>query len=392
MPKILRTLLNDEAIGGKLIILASVLALVVANSSYYHIYENFWQQNLTIGINNFVISLDLSQWVSAGLMAIFFLVVGLEIKREVVRGELRRLKTASLPIAAAIGGMIVPACIFLFFNMSHPDNVDGWAIPIATDIAFALGVISLLGRRVSQSLKIFLLTLAIADDIGAIIIIAVFYGSGLSIVPLIIALLVVIFLQLTSKKRFMTLPLFVALGLVLWVAVYKSGIHPSIAGVLLGFLAPLEATKRTSIAESLERYTIPLSTFFIVPLFAFANLGIVLSLNIISGDSSVALAWGIIVGLVIGKVVGITLASWLLIKLKISELPSNSDWFQLIGVGFIAGIGFTVSIFITELAFGSNEQLTEVAKICIIIASTISAISGYLFLRHRKNVEEFLER
>ena len=324
-------------------------------------------------------------------MALFFLVVGLEIKREVVRGELRILRTSLLPIGAAIGGMIVPATIFLVFNYNQPENINGWAIPVATDIAFALGVISLLGRRVPSSLKVFLLTIAVVDDIIAILIIALFYGNGFDLMPLAAAGLIALGIFLSRNTRYLSLPLFAILGIAMWAAVYQSGIHASITGAFLGFLAPLAAYRNTSVAERLERYTIPIATFVVVPLFAFANLGIVLSINSVRGEGAMPLVWGIIGGLVLGKVVGITLATWLLTKLKISELPPNTTWLQIIGVGLIAGIGFTVSVFITELSFVGNQELTDVAKLSIVIASTICAVGGYAFLRYRKKVKTFLE-
>lgn len=391
MPRILKTLLKDEAIGGKLILAAAVLALVIANTPLRQAYEAFWHQSLSLGVNQFDISLDLRHWLSEGLMALFFLVVGLEIKREFVKGQLREFKAAALPIGAAIGGMVVPAAFFFAFNFDQAENINGWAIPIATDIAFALGVMSLLGKRVSSSLKVFLLTLAVVDDIGAIFIIALFYGTGFSLLPLLIASGIGLLLLLGRKNRHMSLPLFVLLGLVMWAAVYKSGVHASITGAFLGLLAPLAASSRSSVAERLERYTIPVTTLVVVPLFAFASLGINLSSTSLSGEGPVRLMWGIIGGLVAGKVIGVVLASWLLVRLKVAKLPVNTTWLQLIGTGFLTGIGFTVSIFITELAFESNPELTFAAKISILIASTISAVAGYLLLRHKREVQSLLD-
>ena len=391
IPAILRTLLKDEAIGGKLILLASAAALIVVNSPLRGGYESFWQQNLTIGFNQHVISMSLNDWVSQGLMALFFLVVGLEIKREFIRGELRRAKTALLPIGAAIGGMIVPAVLFLSVNYDQGEALRGWAIPIATDIAFALGVLSLLGRRVPSSLKVFLLTLAIVDDIGSIFVIAFFYGAGFTVAPLLAALGIAGLLLLPPVQRRISLPLFVLLGLCFWVAVFESGIHASIAGAFLGFLAPLEADDGRAIAERLEKYVIPVSTFVVVPLFAFTSLDIYLGSYNPLREGSIQLLWGILAGLVIGKVAGITLAAWILVKLRLSHLPRNTNWFQMIGVGFVAGIGFTVSIFITELAFHSDPHLANTAKIGVFAASFISAAIGYLFLRYRRQVEDALE-
>ncbi len=392
LPAILRTLLKDEAIGGKLILLASGAALIVVNSPLQGGYESFWHQNLSVGFNQDVISLSLRDWVSQGLMALFFLVVGLEIKREFIRGELRRLKTAVLPIGAAIGGMVVPAVLFLSVNYDQANAVRGWAIPIATDIAFALGVLSLLGRRVPSSLKVFLLTLAIVDDIGSIFVIAFFYGAGFTIAPLLIALALGGFLLLPPVQRRISLTMFVLLGIGFWVAVFESGIHASIAGAFLGFLAPLGADDDgRAIAERLEKYIIPVSTFVVVPLFAFTSLGIDIGAYNPLREGSIQLLWGIMLGLVVGKVAGVILAAWVLIKLRLSHLPRNTNWFQMTGVGFVAGIGFTVSIFITELAFHGNTHLASTAKIGVFAASFISAAIGYLFLRYRRQVEEVVE-
>lgn len=379
MPQTVQTLLKDEAIGGKLILAAAGLALLVANSPWSQTYDDFWQHTLSVGFGSFAISLDLQHWVSEGLMTLFFLVVGLEIKREFVNGELRHIKTAILPIAAAVGGMIVPALLFLAFNRDNAYNLQGWAIPIATDIAIALAVVSLLGDRVSQSLKLFLLTLAIADDIGAIIVIAAFYGTGFSVMPFALACAIAAFLWFARNWKMMSIGLFALLGIVLWVATYKSGVHPSITGALLGFLAPL-SQNRTSIADRLERAIIPVSTFIAVPLFAFASFGVELSVDGLAA-STLPVFWGIMAGLVLGKVVGITATCWVLIKIGVVSLPSSTNWAQFIGIGFMAGIGFTVSVFIAELAYAGNESFVTAAKLAIIIASTISAAAGYLLLR-----------
>lgn len=390
LPDVLRILLRDDAIGGKLLLGATVLALLVANSPLNPAYQSFWHYQLSIGIDQFAISLDLQHWVSEGLMAIFFLVVGLEIKREIVKGQLRNPRTAVLPIAAAIGGMVMPALFFLAFNYNHPATINGWAIPIATDIVFAIGVMSLLGNRVSSSLKLFLLTLAIVDDIGAIIIIALFYSTDTAPLYLLLATLIVITIMVINSWRAMTMPIFILLGVALWVAFFESGVHASIAGALLGLLAPLGQQRKGRIANKLEKVSIPISTFVVVPLFAFASLGIVLDANKLNGESY-PLVWGILAGLIIGKVLGITLTSWIVIKLKLAKLPHRTNWYQLIGVGFIAGIGFTVSVFVAELAFPSSDELTNIAKISVLVASTISAVIGYLFLRHRGKVGDLLK-
>ncbi len=391
VPALVITLLKDEAIGGKLILAAAVLALLIANSPLNPFYQDFWHYGLTLGLNSHAISMSLGHWVSEGLMAIFFLVVGLEIKREIVHGQLRHVKTALLPIGAAIGGMVVPSALFFAINYGQPEVRNGWAIPVATDIAFALAVMSLLGRRISSSLKLFLLTLAIVDDIGAIVLIAIFYNTGLAPAFLLVALAIVAIIVVLNRLRLMSISIFVVLGVGLWIAVYKSGIHASIAGALLGLLAPLAIRGRTSVAEKLEKMSIPVSTFVIVPLFAFSSLGIPIVAKNITQESA-TLIIGILVGLVIGKVVGVTAASWLLVKYKVAVLPSGTNWFQLAGVGFLTGIGFTVSVFIAELAFGDNQALTNTAKLSVLAASTISALIGYVFLRHREKVQSFVQK
>jgi NhaA family Na+:H+ antiporter len=385
VPTIVRVFLRDESIGGKLILLAAVLALVVANSPLAAAYESFWHTQFTIGLGNFSLSLDLRHWVNEALMALFFLVVGLEIKREIVHGELRKLKTAALPVGAAIGGMIFPALIYLAFNPSG-EVAQGWGIPIATDIAFAVAVLALLGKRVPLALKLFLLTLAIADDVGAIIVVALFYAEIIHVGFLLASVGLVVALFAFNKRFASHILLFVAAGVVLWVTTHLSGIHASIVGAVLGLAAPLTLRgNRPGMAERLEKAVLPSSTFFILPLFAFANAGVVLSGNPLQGHTSVVL--GIVFGLVAGKALGIVLASWLLVRFGVASLPQGVSWRHILGVGFIAGIGFTVSIFITELAFPASPALVDAAKLSIFIASALSAVIGSVVLlrasRHR---------
>ncbi len=371
-------LLKDEAISGKLIIAAVILALIATNTALSGIYESFWHTHLTIGVGQWVISLDLRHWVNDALMAIFFLVVGLELKRELITGELRKFKTAILPIAAAIGGMVIPALIYMAVNAGG-DGFQGWAIPMATDIAIVIGLLALLGTRVPSSLRLFLLTLAIVDDIAAVIVIALFYSTGINVVMLCLAICLSILTVLLQAKKCLSLPVFIIVAVLLWLLVNASGIHPSIAGTLIGLLAPLGVTSRhkKSIAERLERLTIPISTLVVVPLFAFANAGIVLTLSSFDGDATLSVAAGIILGLVVGKVVGIVGASWVMIKSGVSKLPTGSNWHHIIGVGMLAGIGFTVSIFVTELAF-DQQQLIAVSKLSIFLASIVSGILGFV--------------
>ncbi len=375
-------LLKDEAISGKLIIVAVILALIATNTTLKTSYEALWHTNLNIGLGQWSLSLDLRHWINDGLMAIFFLVVGLELKRELISGELRKFKTAILPIAAAIGGMVVPALIYISLNAGG-EGSRGWAIPMATDIAIVIGLLALLGKRVPSSIRLFLLTLAIVDDIAAVAVIAIFYSTGINVAMLSFVVALAAVSVLLEKMKRLSLPVFIVIAVMLWLLINASGLHPSIAGALIGLLAPLTitSTHKESIAERLERFTIPISTLLVVPLFAFANAGIALSLSSFQGESALPIAGGIILGLVVGKVVGIVGASWLTIKFGISKLPSGSNWNHIIGVGMLAGIGFTVSIFVTELAF-DQEQFITISKLAIFIASIISGCIGLVSLRY----------
>jgi NhaA family Na+:H+ antiporter len=376
--------LKDESISGKLILVASVLAMLVVNSSLNGTYDSFWHLDFGFGLGNWGLTQDLRHWVNEGLMSFFFLTVGLEIKRELVRGELRDLKLVRLPIAAAIGGMLVPALIYASLNM-NPEVIRGWGIPIATDIAFAVGILMLLGKRVPLALKLFLLTLAIADDIGAIFVIALFYAEIIHYGYLFASIIILIATWIFRKKLTGRVELFIVIGAILWVTTHLSGIHASIVGAATGLLAPLpQADSGRSVAERLEKLFLPISTFVVLPVFAFANAGVVLSSSIFTNHASISVIWGVILGLAVGKVVGIVIATWLMVKIGAARLPNNTTWSHIIGVGFIAGIGFTVSIFMTELAFGANEQLLETAKISIFIASIISALLGSAILLKAK--------
>lgn len=372
------TFIKNESVGGKLILVAALLSLFIVNSTLSGAFSHFWQTQLSLGIGSWSLSLDLRHWVNEGLMALFFLVVGLEIKREFVKGELKNRRTAALPIGAAIGGMIVPAMLYLLFNINTA-AIQGWGIPIATDIAFAVAVLSLLGNRVPVALKIFLLTLAITDDIGAIFVIALFYAEIINYWYLAAAFVLTLGIFLVRKQLTGRLLLMSLLGGVLWVTTHKSGIHASIIGAILGFIAPVSSTDKEGISEKAERFLLPVTTFFVLPLFALANAGFPISASAVTSNQSVL--WGILFGLVLGKTAGISLASWLLVKAKLATLPHGVSWRHILGVGLIAGVGFTVSIFITELAFSGNDSLLTTAKMAIFIASAISALSGYLLLR-----------
>lgn len=373
-------LLKDEAISGKLIIGVTLLALFVANTALGAAYSDLWHTNLSIGLGDWILEKDLKHWVDDGLMALFFLAIGLELKREIVNGELRKFRTAVLPFAAAVGGMLVPALIYMAFNAGS-ESSSGWAIPMATDVAFAVGIIAFVGKGIPASIRLFLLTLAIVDDIGTIVVIALFYNVGTDL-PMLgsVALLILITLFL-QKKQWLTMPTFVGLGIILWLAIDASGIQAGIAGAIVGLLAPLTARAgRRSIAERLERVTIPISTLVVVPIFVFANTGISLASSNFQGGRTFYIASGIILGLVAGKFIGILATSWLMVKLKFAELPTDSNWSHITGVALLAGIGFTVSIFVTELAF-TQAQFITVSKISIFVASIISGVLGLLVLR-----------
>jgi Na+:H+ antiporter, NhaA family len=385
IPTLLNTFLQDESISGKLILAATVLALVVVNSPLHDAYENFWHLNFSIGLGSWSLSQDLRHWASEGLMTFFFLVVGLELKREFIRGELRDLKMASLPIAAALGGMVVPALIYASLNTGEIVE-RGWGIPIATDIAFAVGILVLLGRRVPLSLKIFLLTLAIADDLGAIVVIGLFYAEIIHYGYLFFSVALLLTLWLFRKQLIGRSWLLLTLGTVLWTTTHLSGIHASIIGVALGLLAPMSGPiQKASVAEKFERAFLPVSTFVALPVFAFANAGIVLTTGTLANPGAPSVMWGIILGLTLGKMLGITAATWLMIRFGKAHLPEGTRWPHIIGIGFIAGIGFTVSLFITDLAFGRNLPLLETAKISIFIASALSALLGFVILSRAKS-------
>lgn len=377
------TFLKDETIGGKLILVAALLSLIVVNSPLSDEFSRFWHLPFSIGLGGWSLSLDLRHWVNEGLMAFFFLVVGLEIKRELVKGELRDIKTAILPVGAAVGGMLVPALVYLAFNLDS-GAIHGWGIPIATDIAFAVAVLSLLSKRVPVSLKIFLLTLAIADDIGAIFVIALFYAEIINYWYLAASFILAIGIYLFRKQIAYRLLLVSLLSVILWVVTHLSGIHASIVGAVMGLIAPVAVSgEKVGVSEKVEKLLLPVTTFFILPVFAFANAGFPISADALTTNQSIL--WGVFFGLVAGKVIGITLASWLLVRLKVAQLPEGVAWKHIIGIGFIAGIGFTVSIFITELAFLDNQAFIITAKMGIFIASATSALLGYIFLRLAKS-------
>lgn len=373
-------ILKDEAISGKLIVGLTLLALLVANSALGAMYSDLWHTKLSIGLGDWVLEKNLKHWVDDGLMAFFFLAIGLELKRELVAGELRKFKTAVLPFAAAVGGMVVPALLYIALNSGSESHM-GWAIPMATDVAFAVGIIAFVGRGIPNSIRIFLLTLAIVDDIGTIIVIALFYNVGIYVPMLLGVVALAALILLLQKKKWLKMPVFIVLAILIWLAINASGVQAGIAGAIVGLLAPLAVQgNNRSIAERLERFAIPVSTLIVVPIFVFANTGIVLVNGSLEHGRALPITAGIILGLVVGKFVGVFGVSWLMIKLRLAELPSSSNWGHIVGVAFLAGIGFTVSIFVTDLAF-DNEQFITTAKISIFAASITSGILGLLVLR-----------
>ena len=374
-----RKFIHNSQSSGILLIICVGVSLLIANSSLGPAFQNLLDTK--IGTDMFQLNYPISIWINDGLMAIFFLLVGLEIKREIVEGELSSLKNASLPIVAAVGGMVVPALIYFLFN-NGTAYANGWAIPMATDIAFSLAIISLLGKSVPVSLKIFLTALAIVDDLGAIMVIAIFYTEqihwnymGLS--ALMIALLVALNFFNVKKHIVYLVP-----GILLWYFMHHSGIHATISGVLLAFTIPTNvSTTEISPLEKLEqKLHLPVS-FLIMPLFALANTNITFKDGMVDGLFS-SLGYGIILGLFIGKLIGINLFSYIFIKLKISSLPDKSTWPQMLGTGLLAGIGFTMSIFIALLSFKGHAEIQDEAKFAILIASVLSGITGYLTLKH----------
>jgi len=382
IPELMRYLLKDAAISGKLVVIMAILALVFVNSPLKDVFTSFWQTQFSIGFQNYAVSMDIKHWINEGLMTFFFLVVGLEIKREIVKGELRHLKTALLPIVSAVGGMVVPAVIYIAWNAHSPSTIQGWAIPIATDIALAVSVLAFLGKGLPSSLRLFLLTLAIVDDIGAIVVVAFFYGGDFNVVALGAALVIAGSLLFIRKKKWLTPSLFALIGVLLWVAIKQTGIEAGITGAALGLLAPVidHVGNKKSLAERIEKIIIPVSTLFVVPLFVLANAGVAIP-TIAVTDATIRLGLGIVFGLVLGKVIGIVGTSWVLVKLRLANLPTDTTWTQLIGIGFIAGIGFTVSLFVADLAFDDSELLTDFSKLSVFIASVVSATIGLLILR-----------
>ncbi len=375
----IKDFLKLESAGGILLVLATFLALLFANSPLNTIYSGLLEIPVAIQFGQLEIAKPLFLWVNDGLMAVFFFLVGLELKRELVDGELSHPSKIILPAVAAVGGMAVPAAIYSWFNWNDPVAMQGWAIPAATDIAFALGILTLLGNRVPTELKIFLVSLAIIDDIGAIIIIAIFYTADLSITSLVIATLCVITLAVMNIRGVDHLPPYILIGIVLWVSVLKSGVHATLAGVALAFFIPYRAKNGSSPVQNLEHDLHGTVAFFILPLFAFMNAGLVINADAIA-QSFTAIPLGIAMGLFFGKQVGIFGFCWLAVTLKLAP-PSAIPWRQIYGASILCGVGFTMSLFISSLAFEqTGEDYLAIDRMGILMGSFLSAIVGYCYM------------
>ena len=408
----LREFLREEAAGGVVLMAAAALALGWANSPWRAAYTALWQTPLAVQMGRFAIEADLRHWVSDGLMTLFFLVIGLEIKRELVAGELRTWRGAALPVVAAAGGMAVPALIYAAANAGGP-GAPGWGIPMATDVAFALGVLALLGPRVPAALKVFLLTLAVVDDLGSIAVVALFYSRGVDLGALAVAAGLLALVAVLVRARVWWLPLHAGLGLVLWLALWQAGVSPVLAGVAMGLLTPArptappevardrggalagelaadphpptlremlrEARGTVPLAERLAHDLHPVSAFVVVPLFALANAGVSLERGGLAAPGAGAVLGGVLAGRVLGKLAGIVAAAWLAVRLGLAVRPEAVSWAQLAGVATVAGIGFTVPLFVADLAFPDGRFQAPV-KLGLLLASVVSGVAGALVL------------
>ncbi len=398
--------LHAEAAGGVVLVVAAVVAMVAANTGLGDRFASMWSTRIGLSVGSFELAMDLRHWINDGLMAVFFLVVGLEIKRELVEGELSKLRIALMPILAAVGGMVVPAIVYFALN-SGSAQAHGWGVPMATDVALALGVVAVLGPRVPPAAKIFVLALAIVDDIGAIMVIAVFYSGGVSWWYLCGAAVCLLLVVVARRSGVTATPVFLGLGIALWICLHEAGVHATLAGVAMGLLAPTSphiapesvdaqelgdvatvgsARQTARLARSsvstvawLEHVLHPWSSMFVVPVFALANTGIVISGDAVGSLASSRVTWGVVAGLVIGKPVGIVSAMALARMFNIGELPEAMSWRVVAGIGCLAGIGFTVSLFVAELAV-EDPNVVATAKLAVLIASVVAAVMGVAVL------------
>jgi Na+:H+ antiporter, NhaA family len=380
--------LHKESSSGLFLVLAACLGLVVANSPLSDSYFDLLAITFTVDVSFFYLSLPLLKVINYGLMTIFFFVVGLEIKRELVAGHLSSVKKAAMPFLAAVGGMAVPAGIYLL--IAGGEAPEGWAVPVATDIALAVGLLAMMGPSVTLSLRSFLLALAVIDDIGAILIIAIVYSTGITFSWLASAFFTIIVIFLLGRTSVTSFYIYIFLGFLLWYSLYRTGVHPTLAGVLLGLLAPHRVMPdadfedsddgSVSYVEYLEEKLHPYSSLAIVPLFAFANTGVVITSESIADAATSAIAWGIFIGLVIGKPLGVVAASYAASKAKVADLPEGAELTKIIATGSAAGIGFTVALFIADLAF-DDLALQNIAVVAVIVASVVSALMSTLFFK-----------
>jgi len=373
--------LRLEAASGMLLLAAAILAMLCANSPLAPLYDHFLDIPVAVRAGNFEIAKPLILWINDGLMAVFFFLVGLEIKREVLEGELSSPSLVALPAIAAVGGMLVPGLVYAWFNWGDAVAMRGWAIPTATDIAFAVGVLALLGNRVPTGLKMFLLTLAILDDLGAIVIIALFYTDNVSLASLGIAGAGVAVLATLNRRGVTAVPPYLLVGLVMWAAVLKSGVHATLAGVVLALFIPLRTGTAEPPLRRLEHDLHPAVAYAILPLFAFANAGVPLA-GITPSTLAAAIPAGIALGLLAGKMLGVFGASFIAIRLGVARLPQDVTWPQMFGVAILCGIGFTMSLFIASLAFkGEAARFGVESRLGILAGSIVAGIAGYLVLR-----------
>ena len=386
----LEEFIKKESSAGITLIFVTILALLLKNSPLSELYNLFLHTPVEIRFGALHIDKPLYLWINDGLMAIFFLLIGLEVKREFIEGHLSDMSQVALPAIAAVGGMVVPALFYVYFNQDQPLAMQGWAIPTATDIAFALGVLSLLGNRVPVSLKVFLLALAIIDDLGAIVIIALFYTVDLSTLSIIIAFLCIVVLIIMNRQGVVKKAAYFIVGTILWVSVLKSGVHATLAGVALAFTIPLKSKDKdgneSSISKEIEHDLHFWVAFFVFPKFAFVNAGV--DFREVSFESQLGpVTHGIAPGLFLGKQIGVFGFSFIAIKLKLAKMPAHSTWLQLYGVSILTGIGFTMSLFVDSLAFKDDTLYEYADRLAILAASFLSGIVGYLLLRCGKGCD-----
>lgn len=383
MLKQIQKFLKLEAASGILLLVSALLAMIFANTDLNQLYFSFLQTEVAIKFGAFSIDKPLLMWVNDGFMAVFFILVGMEVKRELFEGSLSSYQKAIFPAVAALGGMIVPALVYWFINQNSPEYQQGWAIPMATDIAFALGIVALLSKQVPPALKVFLLALAIIDDLGAIIVIALFFSHEMSMQALTIASLAIIVLVAMNRYKVTGLINYAIIGTILWASVLKSGVHATLAGVIIGFCIPLRGKNGEAPLHHLEHALAPWCSFAILPLFAFSNAGV--SLEGMSLDKLASpLPLGVALGLIIGKPVGVFLFSYVSVLLGIAKLPEGINFKQIFAIAVLCGIGFTMSMFIAGLAFGegdASEDVLALARLGILMGTFVSAIIGYFLLK-----------